>query len=108
MRLGLGRLGRLGCSFMIERTPKQYPKKLSAAGGAHFCCTDQQPIFDCGVAMLHGDAFYFRLVFPFPRHLVGLSNGRTYFAVRFLGAPAIHLKDKIAFNTSSTIKKRCG
>ena len=98
----------LGGKFFYQRTPNGIEKRGSAAGGAHFCCTDQQPIFSCDVAVLHGDAFYFRLVFPFPRHLVGLSNGRTYFAVRFLGAPTIHFKDKIAFNTSSTIKRRCG
>ena len=41
---------------MIERTPNNTPKKVSAAGGAHFCCTDQQPIFNCDVAELHGNS----------------------------------------------------
>ena len=63
---------------MIERTPNNTPKKVSAAGGAHFCCTDQQPIFNCDVAAPHGDAATWWL-----QQIAMLRRVRILFATAF-------------------------
>ena len=86
---------------MIERTPKNLRKTVSADSGAHFCCANYQPIFSCGVAALHGSAATWR-------RLLCESKRRCSVALRSFDQLRLVRQRQVSAVAENCSVKRCG